>query len=97
VGENMKQILYDLFITGLSGWIILLIVGGVSAGAIIIFVRTKQSNIIAGGDVAGGNITKGCPKKENNGKSGKKISIVSQKDIRAKGDVAAGDIMKGCK
>jgi hypothetical protein len=89
----------ELFKTGLSGWIIFiisLILGG--GGLTISHFRkqlTKQSNIKAGGDVAGGNIIKTDNEhpSEYNGSTKEKNKTI-QKDITANGDVAGGNIFK---
>jgi len=83
---------------GLSGWIIFIITALFGSGIVvrqIIKRRTRQSNIKAGGDVAGGDIVKGKEKVKNGNVSSKKITHSVQENIVAKGDVAGGDIFKG--
>lgn len=85
---------------GLSGWIISIITVLFGGGIIvrqIIKRRTRQSNIKAGGDVAGGDIFKGKGKVTNRNVPSKKVIRCVQKNIVAKGDVAGGDIFKGDK
>lgn len=85
---------------GLSGWIIFLVTiifgGGITVRQIF-KRRTRQFNIKAGGDVAGGDILKSNGKVRNCNVSSKKIINNVQKNIEAKGDVAGGDIIKGDK
>lgn len=85
---------------GLSGWLIFLVTIIFGGGIIVrqIFKRrTRQLNINAGGDVAGGDILKGNGKVQNCNASSKKIINSVQKNIVAEGDVAGGDIIKGDK
>jgi hypothetical protein len=82
---------------GLSGWIIFIVTALLGGGIFvhqIIRRRIRQSNITAGGDVAGGNIIKGEHKVKNSKVSVKKVSHIIQENIVAKGDVAGGDIFK---
>lgn len=85
---------------GLSGWIIFIISLLFGSGIIvrqIIKRRTRQSNIKAGGDVAGGDIIRGKGKVRNGNVSSKEIIHSVQENIVAKGDVAGGDIITGDK
>lgn len=85
---------------GLSGWLIFLVTiifgGGITVRQIF-KRRTRQLNIKAGGDVAGGDILKGNGKVPNCNVSSDKIINTVQKNIETKGDVAGGDIIKGDK
>jgi len=86
----------NLLEIGLSGWLIFVL--NILAGgglALWYFSRRKsrQSNIYAGGDVAGGDILKS--KKGGRGASEKTSKIDTiQKNITAEGDVAGGNIDK---
>jgi len=83
---------------GFSGWIIFIITVLFGGGIIMrqfIKRRSRQSNIKAGGDVAGGDIIKGNGKAKNDTVSFKKNIHSVQKNIEAKGDVAGGDIIRG--
>lgn len=85
---------------GLSGWIIFIISALLGGGIIVRQItkrRTRQSNITAGGDVAGGDIIKSEHKGQDSNASTKKVSDSVQKNITAKGDVAGGNIKKGDK
>ncbi len=81
---------------GLSGWIIFIasifLCGGI-AYRHVTRRKIRQSNIAAGGDVAGGNILKGTSVNHPAGTSNTKTNVV-QSDIRAGGDVAGGNIVR---
>ena len=84
---------------GLSGWIIFVIAALIGGGITYRHItrwRTRQSNITAGGDVAGGDILKGRNGENTEVSSSKKINSV-QKNIRARGDVAGGSIVRNDK
>lgn len=83
---------------GLSGWIIFVIsifLGGGITVRQIIKRRSRQLNIKAGGDVAGGDIIKGKFRAQNSNTSSKNVTHSSQDNIVANGDVAGGNIIKG--
>lgn len=83
---------------GLSGWIgtiITILLGGCIALRQMIKRRSRQINIKAGGDVAGGDIIKGKHKVANTNGSSKKVTYSVQENIDAKSDVAGGNIIKG--
>ena len=81
---------------GLSGWIVALVIPlmGLAVGAYFFRRRkTTQTEIIAGGDVAGGDISvsnRGHVSKSPTSES----SVTIQSKISAGGDVAGGDIDK---
>lgn len=85
-----------LFEIGLSGWIVfiftILLGSGLFVTKQIIRRKSRQFNIKAGGDVAGGNIIK-C-KNSVNGCSSKIVTNTYQKNIDSNGDIAGGDIIK---
>jgi len=84
---------------GLSGWLVAIITFLFGSGFVVwqVFKRkTHQTNIKAGGDIAGGDIIKGkviCPDEQRISPS-KKVTYTVQKNIVANGDVAGGDIHK---
>lgn len=84
---------------GLSGWLVAIITLLFGSGFVVWQVakrKTRQTNIVAGGDVAGRNITKGkaiCADEQCTSSS-KKVTHTIQKNIKANGDVAGGDIHK---
>lgn len=92
----MKQLFYDLFITGLSGWVFVLL-GFLVTGAAFYLRRSKQTNIKAKGDVAGGDIIKNSTVATDKPSGTREARIVSQNNIVAGGDVAGGDIKKDCR
>ena len=60
--EGEEMTMEKLLEIGLSGWIIFIISALLAGGVIVRQItkrRTRQSNITAGGDVAGGDIIKG--------------------------------------
>lgn len=82
---------------GLSGWITFIVALIIGGGSIVLLIRTrtsKQSNVRAGRDVAGGDIRK--RKNTNSDDQSKRVDSVRshQSDITAGGDVAGGDIHK---
>ncbi len=83
---------------GFSGWavsILTLILGGGFVVWKVTKRKTRQSNIKAGGDVAGGDIIKDDRQVPNEDVSSKEVCDTEQKDIEAGGDVAGGNIVKG--
>ena len=82
---------------GLSGWIMVIITALFGCGIVVRQIskrRTRQANIKAGGDVAGGDIVKGKNMLPYSHVSAKKVTLSKQTNIAAKGDVAGGDIIK---
>lgn len=81
---------------GLSGWLIFLItilIGGGLGFRLISRRRSRQSNIRAAGDVAGGDIFKGKKCEQKNPSSLSEVDSV-QNNIVSGGDVAGGNIDK---
>ena len=76
--------LWELLLSGVSGWLLILL------GRRWYKSRTsvKQSDIEAGGNVAGGTIHRGAGATES-----KPAQEVTQERISADGDVAGGDIV----
>ena len=88
----MNQFLYEMFVTGFSGWIFVLVTAIFGSGRYVFMRRQKttQRNIMAGGDVAGGDINTNSKQSDAKSKNGAGTSI--QVNINAKGSVAGGDI-----
>ncbi len=85
---------------GLSGWIPFVITLLFGSGIVLWQVtrrKTRQLNIKAGGDVAGGDIHKGIEKENIERISSKEVSTSNQKNIVTGGDVSGGNIYKQCK
>lgn len=81
---------------GLSGWLIFVLsilgVGGLAKGYFS-SRKSRQSNVDAGGDVAGGDILKSKQGGREVPVQSSKIDII-QRNITAAGDVAGGNIDK---
>lgn len=88
----MKQFLYDIFITGLSGWIFVA-AAAILGGGLMMMRRqkTSQKNIKAD-YVAGCDIN--LNSKSSSTSTGKRSGSTVQENITAK-SVAGGDINKG--
>lgn len=81
---------------GLSGWLIFLLTilfGGSLGVRYFSRRRSRQKNIDAGGDIAGGDILKGTKNVTDRPAETSKIDS-TQKNITAEGDVAGGNIDK---
>lgn len=98
--EGNEMTMEKLLEIGLSGWLIFIVTILFGGGVIVRHItirRTRQSNITAGGDVAGGDIIKVKRKNQNRSGDNKNVSNSVQKHINAEGDVAGGNIEKGDK
>jgi len=81
---------------GLSGWFIFVINILVGGGLTIRYFsrrKSRQSNVNAGGDVAGGDILKSKQSRRGAPEQSSKIESI-QTNITAVGDVAGGNIDK---
>ncbi len=82
---------------GLSGWLVSAVVLLLGGGVILWRIstrRTQQSHIVAGGDVAGGDIVKNSQSANDRSDSSFDRRKTAQTDIVAGGDVAGGNIVK---
>ena len=87
----------ELIKIGLSGWIIFILTLLLGGGFVVWTIRrrkTIQKNILAGGDVAGGNIRGRSATGAKSGVATLDTKSTRQENVTAAGDVAGGDIDK---
>lgn len=91
------QEFWKFLLDGMSGWIIYvltLLIGGGLVFRHVMKRRSRQINLNASGDVAGGDIHSGASKPMHPPKQSRSSSNTVQENITAGGDIAGGNITK---